>query len=52
MNSERQRFELWAQDNVGQPDFSGKFIRDSIWCYNHNFIRMCWECWQAAIKKE
>lgn len=48
MMTERQMFEDWARWNVGQPDFSGKYIRDGVWSYNHNIMQLCWECWQAA----
>lgn len=45
--SEREEFEKWAADNVGQPSFAGKYVRDGRWSYNHNFIEMCWRCWLA-----
>jgi len=42
-------FEAWAAENVGQPSFAGKFVRDGRWSYNHNFIDAHWRCWQAAL---
>lgn len=47
---ERAPFEAWARENIGQPNFSGRFIRDGQWAYNHNWVQMAWRCWQAAYE--
>jgi hypothetical protein len=46
----RRAFERWAADHVGQPDFSGFYATGGRWHYHHNFIRMCWEAWEAACE--
>ena len=49
---ERRAFEAWARDNVGQPSFAGKHVRDGAWSYNHNFMDAHWRAWQAATAAE
>ena len=49
---ERKAFEAWARDNVGQPSFAGKHVRDGAWSYNHNFMDAHWRAWQAATAAE
>ena len=46
---EQERFERWARDNVGQPSFAGYHGTLGRWIYHHNFMNMCWRCWQAAL---
>jgi len=47
--SEQERFERWARDNVGQPSFAGYHGTLGRWIYHHNFMNMCWSCWQSAL---
>jgi hypothetical protein len=44
----RDAFERWAQDNIGQFSNAGFHGTLGRWVYNHNFVDMCWRCWQAA----
>ncbi len=41
-------FQKWAQQNVGQADFSGHHGKGGVWIYSHNIMQLAWECWQAA----
>jgi hypothetical protein len=44
----RYRFEQWARENVGQFSDAGHWGTGGKWIYTHNFVQMCWLCWQAA----
>lgn len=46
--SPREAFEEWASVNVGQPNFSGRHVRDGVWAYDHNIMQLCWACWKAS----
>ena len=50
--SERERFEKWAMNNIGQASRSGYHGTLGRWIYHHNFMNMCWLCWQAALTGE
>lgn len=45
--TEKQAFELWARENIGQCDLSGKHVRNGMWSYNHSIVRLCWEAWES-----
>lgn len=47
---DRQRFEEWAQSNIGQFSNGGRYVRDGKWVYHHNIQQLCWEAWQASAK--
>jgi hypothetical protein len=44
----RYRFEQWARENIGQFSDAGHWGTGGKWVYTHNFVQMCWLCWQAA----
>ncbi|MBH2008345.1 MAG: hypothetical protein I8H71_01460 [Xanthomonadaceae bacterium] len=42
------RFEIWARDNISQPRFSGRHVREGAWAYDHHIVDLAWRCWQQS----